>query len=107
MRMFSAIATCTFLALSLCSCCERITEGTIYEKKFEPAHTVMWTQFILSGKVLVPIVHSDPVPDSWYFFIYQGDGDERETARWEVSESQYNSYEVGDYFVAIDEVKSK
>lgn len=100
MRKAMALVGSVLLAFSLCSCEEKISEGTIYEKKFEPAHTVTWTQFIVAGKVLVPVVHSNPVPDSWYFSIYQGDGDERETARWQVSESQYNSYEVGDYFVA-------
>lgn len=107
MRKLAAIAVSAFLAISLCACAEYITEGTIYEKEYEPAHTVMWTQFILSGKVLVPIMHADPVPDSWYLLIYQGEGEERKTARWEVSESQYNSYEVGDYFVATEEATDK
>lgn len=100
MRKAVALFALFFLAFSLCSCGEKISEGTIYEKKFEPAHTVTWTQFIVAGKVLVPVVHSNLVPDSWYFSIFQGDEHERETARWQVSESQYNSYEVGDYFVA-------
>lgn len=107
MRKLAEIAVSVFLMLSLCACAEYITEGTIYEKEFEPAHTVRWTQFILSGKVLVPIAQSADVPDSWYFSICQGDGDERKTARWEVSESQYNSYEVGDYFVATEEETDK
>lgn len=102
MKKAAAIAASVVLALSLCSCSEKISEGTIYEKEFEPAHTFMWAQYILAGKVLVPIMHSTWVPDSWYFSIYQGDGDERETARWQVSESQYNSYEVGEYFVASE-----
>lgn len=100
MRKAVALVGAVFLAFSLCSCGEKISEGTIYEKEFEPAHTNSWVQPVFTGKYFIYIPQSDYYPDSWYFSIYQGDGDERETARWQVSESQYNSYEVGDYFVA-------
>ena len=100
MRKAVALVGSVLLAFSLCSCEEKISEGTIYEKEFEPAYTNTWIQPVYTGKYFICIPHSEYNPDSWYFSIYQGDGDERETARWQVSESQYNSYEVGDYFVA-------
>lgn len=95
------------ILLSL-SGCSLITEGKIIEKKFTPAHT---------ETLLVPIVMSTgtstftnfiPVTrdyeDQWVI-IFEGVNEEGETDIRKVytDEETYNSHEVGDNFVYVED----
>lgn len=100
MRKFSILAATVLILLFLCSYGKKISEGVIYEKEYKPAYSYTWVQYIMSGKVLVPIFHREDVPNRWYVYIYQEEGAEKKTACWEVTKEEYDSYEVGDYFVA-------
>lgn len=53
MRKAVALVGSVLLAFSLCSCEEKISEGTIYEKEFEPAYTNTWIQPVYTGKYFI------------------------------------------------------
>lgn len=77
----------------------RIREGWIIEKSYSPAHTIRFVTYIRVGKTMIPQWHTIYHNDRWTFTIE--DDDKR--ASWDVRESVYNSYSVGDWF-AVEEV---
>ena len=95
------------ILLSL-SGCSTITEGKIIEKEFIPAHT----ESILIPVVtkvgnstitnLIPVIRD--YEDQWVI-VFEGINEEGETETRKVytKEETYNSYEVGDNFVYVED----
>ena len=75
--------------LNLTSCAEKIREGYIIQKIYEPETTT--TFYVKIGRVFVP--QKTTTPEKYYLIIKN----ENETAKYIVSENVYNSFEVGDY----------
>ena len=75
--------------LSLTSCAEKIREGYITQKIYEPEKTI--TIYVKISRIFVP--QKTTIPEKYYLIIKNED----ETAKYIVSENVYNSFEVGDY----------
>ena len=91
--------------LFLQGCSPKLTEGVIYEKEFKPAYstTTMMTQVHSNGRsvytTLIPVINH--YPDRWCIRIRSLNSDkngEFETAEYYVTQSVYDSCEVGDMF---------
>lgn len=93
------------LALLLCSCSNKITEGEIYEKEFKPEDTqlVPITTFIYTGKVSVPIIHyyRRHYPDRYIVRIRQYNEEENTFLynEYYVDAETYNKVNIGDWFI--------
>lgn len=77
----------------------RIRAGWIIQKTFSPAHTSRYVTYMRVNKIMIPQWHTIHHNDRWIFTIE--DGDKR--ASWDVRESVYNRYSVGDWF-EVEEV---
>ena len=100
------LLTLLICLLFLCGC-ERITEGEIYDKEFESAHseTVIINQVRRIGKstTVIPTPHFRSYPDQWFVSIKQTQEDGSvKTATYEVSKEIYDSVQVGDYFTITE-----
>ena len=96
------------LILLFLSGCSTITEGKIIEKEFIPAHT----ESILIPVVtkvgnstitnLIPVIRD--YEDQWVI-IFEGTNEEgeKETRKVYTDEETYNSYEVGDNLVYVED----
>lgn len=81
------------LALALVGC-SPIDSGTITNKTFEPEHSVHTTQCTLVGKITVCTPVTRHYDDAWKFDLRKGD----ETGWVYVTESEYESYDIGDEY---------
>jgi len=77
----------------------RIRAGYIIQKTYFPAHTSRYVTYIRVNKIMVPQWHTVHHNDRWTFTIEDGDN----RAMWDVRESVYNAYKVGDWFT-VEEV---
>lgn len=105
---FVAIAmVCTLL---LSACAEPITEGTIYDKEFTPAHTstyILPQSMYINGRVtIINIPHTSYEDDKYVLYISCMVDDERRTNSFEVSKDVYDSYEIGDWFTYYPDADS-
>ena len=96
---FVAIAiVCTLL---LSACAEHITEGTIYDKKFTPAHTSTYiipqSMYINGHVTIINIHHTSYEDDKYVLYISNMVDEERRTNSFEVSKDTYDAYEIGDW----------
>ena len=72
----------------------RINEGTITEKSYEPAFTT--TEYIKSGDITIP--NNRYYPESYYFTI-SGDKDGKIVEYYfAVTKEEYDNYKIGDYY---------
>lgn len=102
-----AILAVILIILSL-SGCSTITEGEIVEKKFIPEH--METMYIpIVTKVgnstitnLIPVMRD--YEDQW-IIVFEGINDEgeKEARKVYTDEETYNSYEIGDNFLYVED----
>ena len=100
-----------FLALPLLfsGCADKITEGEVVEKTFEPAHTAVRILPIIrsNGKTThttyVPFIYQ--YPDLYCIEIqkYDEKNGEIKRATYRVTADVYNTVEVGDHFIYTDE----
>jgi hypothetical protein len=72
----------------------RIRAGWIIQKTFSPAHTSRYVTYMRVNKIMIPQWHTVHHNDRWIFTIEYGD----KRASWDVRESTYDSYDVGDWF---------
>lgn len=84
--------------------CTQITEGEVYHKEFQPAHstTIIINQVRSMGKsvIVTPVPWVRTYPDTWIIKIRQPNEDGTfETATFSISEELYNSIKIGDYYV--------
>lgn len=72
----------------------RITEGVIVDKKYTAERIT--TNYTMVGKTPIPYANREP---AHYHFQLEGEKDEIKVRYWlEVSEHDYNNYQIGDYF---------
>ena len=105
---FVAIAlVCTLL---LSACAEHITEGTIYDKKFTPAHTSTYiipqSMYINGHVTIINIHHTSYEDDKYVLYISNMVDEERRTNSFEVSKDTYDAYEIGDWFAYYPDADS-
>lgn len=68
--------------------------GTIINKEIEPSHS--YITYVHTGTVNVPVTH---YKEDTYKFEIQKEENNKLKTRWiEVSEEDYNKYEIGDYY---------
>lgn len=80
------IAVAAVAALALTGCGPNIESGVVLDHRYDDAYTT----YVWTGRVLVPVRHSE----DWNLLIEDSDD-----GTWvEVSESEYESYEVGDFW---------
>lgn len=96
---FAALMICfsAFTLTACANCNEKYIgiEGTVIDKEFIPAHKK--SQFIWCGKFGYTTYRH--YPDAWYLTVeYDMDGNIEET-RYEVTETVYNEYEIGDTYI--------
>lgn len=91
------------LSVILCGCGNKIEKGVVYDKEFVPAYTetvlipIVSTNGKTTTTTLIPVTNS--ISEKWYISIQsQGEGEEYQKARYEVSEEIFNQYEVGDFY---------
>lgn len=85
MKRFVALAVVAVLALTGCG--PQIESGTVLDHRYDEAYTT----FVYAGRgILVPVRHSE----DWNLLI-----EDEDDGTWvEVSEAEYESYEVGDFW---------
>jgi hypothetical protein len=101
------IVAIILILLSL-SGCSTITEGKIIEKEFIPAHTeTLLVPIVMStGKStftnFIPVIRD--YEDQWVI-MFEGTNEEgeKEARKVYTDEETYNSYEVGDNFVYVED----
>lgn len=92
------------LLATACCCvaftgCTSFDAGTVIDKEHRAAYTTH--TFIKSGYAHIPVAHHHP--ESWQLKI-QDDVDGETVTDWvTVSETEYESYEIGDYYSGIEE----
>lgn len=70
-------------------------KGTIIDKKHRESYRT--TTYIMSGKVMVPITNY--YPESWRIQIQKQDEEGKNITTWvSVSESEYNTLQIGDKY---------
>lgn len=79
----------------------RIRAGWIIQKTYSQAHTSRFMIYIRVNKIMIPKWHTIYHNDRWTLTIEDGDN----RADWDVRESIYDSYNVGDWF-NVEEVIS-
>jgi hypothetical protein len=93
------------LALLLCSCETKITEGEIYEKEFKPEETqlIPITTIITTGKVFIPVTnyYHRHYPDRYIIRIRQYNEAQNTFLynEYYVDEETYNKANIGDWFI--------
>ena len=106
-KIVSCLATCILLTL-FCVGCETVTKGVIVDKQYCPAYTTIEYETI--GKTIVP--QEEHHPEHWTItirgYLETDDDDSREEYEpyyetYQVSETIYNHYEIGDEFDARKE----
>ena len=97
--VLTVLAIVTVLFVTIDAYIHRIRAGYIIQKTYSPAHTSRYVTYIRVNKIMVPQWHTVHHNDRWTFTIEDGD----KWAMWDVRESVYNAYKVGDWF-AVEEV---
>lgn len=93
------------LALLLCSCATKITEGEIYEKEFKAEETQLLpiTTFIYTGKVAIPVTHfyNRHYPDRYIVRIRQYNEEENTYLynEYYVNKETFDKVNIGDWFI--------
>lgn len=97
------LACLTFVFLLICGCSPIITEGEVYAKEYREAFTTVncYPVVISNGKTTTTMIIPYTVyyPERWVIFIKSFEDGEWLTEDYFVSESIYNSINVGDIFV--------
>lgn len=92
-----------FVFLLLCGCSPTITEGEVYAKEYREAFTTVncYPVVISNGKTTTTMIIPYTVyyPERWVIFIKSFEDGEWLTEDYFVSESIYNSVNIGDIFV--------
>lgn len=93
----------TFIFLLVCGCSPTITEGEVYAKEYRKAFTTVnyYPVVISNGKTTTTMIIPYTVyyPERWVIFIKSFEDGEWLTEDYFVSESIYNSVNIGDIFV--------
>lgn len=90
------------ICFSLVSCGEQLTEGEVYQKKYEPAHsvTLILPHTVYNGRTstvyCIPYIRH--YPDTWTVYIKAFQNNEWVTASYCVTEDVYDSLEIGSMF---------
>ncbi|AJD93267.1 hypothetical protein JMA_39490 (plasmid) [Jeotgalibacillus malaysiensis] len=100
MKKMLFIVSTTMMSLILVAC-SFISEGTIVEKKFTPAHVETSTSVVMSGKVAVPITNTNHVPDTWEIRVegFNPETERTESRKVKVTKEEYENLNEGDYYV--------
>lgn len=97
MRLVKLIGIMT-LCVVMSACGNKIKAGVVYEKNYTPESTM--TIFIphRMGKTfwMQPIVQV--VPEDWEVKIFSYVDGQKVTAEYSVTEDEYNSIDIGDYW---------
>lgn len=92
-----------FVFLLMCGCSTTITEGEVYAKEYREAFTTVncYPVVIYNGKTTTTMIIPYTVyyPERWVIFIKSFEDGEWLTEDYFVSESIYNSINIGDIFV--------
>lgn len=103
MKKYLSLFLAFILALSLCGCGHRLTEGEVYDKEYQAAttQTVLHPIVISNGKttatILIPYVYY--YPDRWIVRIREPNGDGTYTTdKYYTTEAVYNAVNIGDTF---------
>lgn len=70
-------------------------EGVIIEKKYREKHSILLPRVV--GKVVIPFIQN--VPESYQFKVSGIRNGEQITQWWDVTEEQYNRFNIGDEVV--------
>lgn len=100
----------SFLLVVLLCSCSYLTEGEVYEKKYEAAHSnttivpMVHTNGKTSYTTYIPITHY--YPESWIVYIKAYDESENKwiTEDYYVTEDIYNAINIGDWFIYDSEL---
>lgn len=89
------IAILVFVAIDACN--PKLTEGTVVDKEYIAAHTTTQTQYVFTGKVMIPRVITRRHPDRWRILVvgFIENGDEH-SEWWDVGEALYKIVKIGD-----------
>jgi hypothetical protein len=83
------------LLFLIISGCNQIESGTVINKKHKNAYS--FTTFVMSGKVMVPIIHH--YPESWIIYIGQGE----KKGSCSVSELEFKNIQINSYYNCVGE----
>lgn len=80
----------------------KLTEGTVVDKEYIATYTTTQTQYVFTGRVMVPRVITRRHPDRWRILVvgFLENGDEH-SEWWGVDEALYNSVKIGDRVMRI------
>lgn len=85
------------VALVLIGCAGMLSEGTVIDKEYTPAHTQVTVRPVGSGNTTRMETQTRHVPEC-YVLIVRGPREDREvTARWQVSKIEYDAVQVGQF----------
>lgn len=92
------------LIFMLTSCGYGVREGTVVDKDFIPEHTTHGTRMVRVGKVTTCQPYTIHHRDVWKIKIQKKDENDKILECWiDVTEEEYNKYEIGDYFKRDEE----
>lgn len=104
------VAIAIVCALLLSACAEPITEGTIYDKEFTPAHVETYifpqSMYINGHVTIINIPRTSYKNDEYVLYICNMVDDDRKTNAFKVSKDVYDSYEIGDWFTYYSDAGS-
>lgn len=97
-------------ALLLSACEKDITDGTVYDKKFTPAHVESYLMpqimTINGNPTMINTWQTTYKDDKYVIYISRMVDDERKTNAFEVSKDVYDAYEIGDWFTYYPDADS-
>lgn len=75
-----------------------VDEGICIELKYEPAHTKLWLQPMVAGKVTTLIQRARQVPDRWFVAVRGLNRHKKVvTDWWEVPKDVWDRIQIGDW----------
>lgn len=107
MKKIKIFFSILLIALVLCGCSQKLTQGEVIEKKFTPAH---------SEVMIIPMVTTDgkntSITNVLYIYYYSDTykitirdyiDNEEQTATYRVTQEVYDSVDVGNEFIYSEE----
>ena len=73
-------------------------EGVIVEKKYREKHTILLPRVV--GKTVIPFIQN--VPESYQFKVSGVRNGKQITQWWDVTEEQYNRFDIGDEIAHVN-----